>query len=135
MFYASKSAVEFPRRSGLGVGANKTQAVILRISLQEVMEQVLSVLYGASGIAASALYIPQIIRYHRDPNARQSISLLSWGGWIGIAFVTILYALYVVKSPLFAMVASLNVVAQITVLFYGLSARWGDNQLATAAET
>lgn len=87
------------------------------------MEQLLSVLYGASGIAASALYVPQILKYHRDRDARLSISLLSWGGWIAIAAVTILYALYVVKNPLFAMVAGLNVIAQLTVLFYGLSAR------------
>lgn len=87
------------------------------------MEQVLSVLYGISGIAASALYVPQILKYHRDPEARLSISLLSWGGWIAIAVVTILYALYVVKSPLFAMVAGLNVIAQLTVLFYGVNAR------------
>lgn len=88
------------------------------------MEQVLSVLYGLSGIAASALYVPQILKYHRDREARLSISLLSWGGWIAIAIVTILYALYVVKSPLFAMVAGLNVIAQLTVLFYGVNARF-----------
>lgn len=87
------------------------------------MEQILSVLYGASGIAASALYVPQILKYHRDREARMSISLLSWGGWIAIAAVTILYALYVVKSYLFAAVAGLNVIAQLTVLFYGVNAR------------
>lgn len=92
---------------------------------QEVMEQLLSVLYGASGIAASALYLPQILKYHRDHDARRSISLLSWGGWIAIACVTILYALYVVKSQLIAMVAGLNVLAQLTVLSYGVNARFG----------
>lgn len=88
------------------------------------MEQILSVLYGVSGIAASALYVPQILKYHRDPESRMSISLLSWGGWIAIAIVTILYALYVVKSPLFAAVATLNVIAQLTVLVYGINARF-----------
>jgi hypothetical protein len=87
------------------------------------MEQILSVLYGISGVAASALYIPQIIKYHRDQDARMSISLFSWSGWIAIALVTILYAVYVVKSYLFAVVAALNVGAQITVLLYGLNAR------------
>lgn len=87
------------------------------------MEQVISILYGASGIAASALYLPQILRYHRDPGARRSISLLAWGGWILIAMVTILYALIVVHSPLFAGVAALNVLAQSVVVFYGISAR------------
>jgi hypothetical protein len=90
---------------------------------QEAMEQVLSVLYGGCGIAASALYVPQILKYHRDRDARMSISILAWGGWIAIAAVTILYALYVVKNYLFAGVASLNVIAQVTVLFYGISAR------------
>ena len=87
------------------------------------MEQLLSVLYGVSGIAASALYIPQIIRYHRNPASRASISLLSWGGWIVIAGITIAYALCVVDSVLIAGVAGLNVLAQITVLAYGFTAR------------
>lgn len=87
------------------------------------MEQVLSVLYGVSGVAASALYLPQIVRYHHDVDARRSISLISWGGWILIAAVTILYALFVVKSYLFAMVAGLNVLAQLAVLSYGITAR------------
>ena len=52
------------------------------------MEQVLSVLYGGCGIAASALYVPQILKYHRDREARLSISILSWSGWIAIAAVT-----------------------------------------------
>jgi hypothetical protein len=87
------------------------------------MEQVLSVLYGVSGLAATALYIPQILRYHRDPLTRRSISLLTWGGWIAVTMVTILYAMYVVRSPLFALVAGINAIAQLTVLVYGVSAR------------
>jgi hypothetical protein len=87
------------------------------------MEQILSILYGASGVAASALYVPQILKYHRDHHARRSISLLAWGGWAAIAAVTVLYALYVVKSDLIAMVAGLNAVAQLTVLVYGAHAR------------
>lgn len=88
------------------------------------MEQLLSFLYGASGIAASALYIPQIMKYHRDRASRESISLLAWGGWIVIAAITIAYALCVVKSILIAAVAGLNVMAQVTVLAYGISARF-----------
>lgn len=89
------------------------------------MEQILSVLYGVSGIAASALYLPQILKYHRDHEARRSISLLAWGGWIVIAAVTIAYALVVVKSYLIVAVAGLNILAQMTVLAYGVSARLG----------
>jgi hypothetical protein len=98
------------------------------------MEQLLSVLYGASGILASALYIPQILKYHRDHQARRSISLLSWSGWIAIAMVTILYALLVVKNTLFAGVVALNVVAQVTVLSYGLRARFTRRQLLDTAQ-
>lgn len=98
------------------------------------MEQLLSVLYGVSGIAASALYVPQILKYHRDHEARRSISLLSWGGWIAIAIVTILYALYVVKNDLFAAVAGLNVIAQLTVLVYGVNARLGRQPAAVAGD-
>lgn len=97
------------------------------------MEQILSVLYGASGVIASALYLPQILKYHRDPEARRSISLLSWGGWIAIACVTILYALYVVKNHLIVMVAGLNVLAQLTVLTYGLSARFDTRRASPSA--
>lgn len=87
------------------------------------MEQILSVLYGASGIAASALYVPQILKYHRDREARMSISLLSWGGWIVLAAITVAYALCVVNSRLIAAVAALNIVAQAAVLGYGMHAR------------
>lgn len=87
------------------------------------MEQLLSVLYGVSGIAASALYVPQILKYHRDQDACKSISLFSWGGWIAVTAVTIIYALFVIKSYLVATVAATSVVAQSTVLFYGINAR------------
>jgi len=87
------------------------------------MEQILSVLYGASGVTAAALYVPQILKYRRDRAARQSISLLAWGGWIVIAAVSVLYALCVVRSALFALVAGLNALAQLTVLFYGVRER------------
>ena len=87
------------------------------------MENLLSLLYGVSGLASSALYIPQILTYRRDPHARRSISLLSWGGWILIACVTLLYALFVVKNWLFASVVSLNILAQSSVLAYGVRGR------------
>jgi uncharacterized protein with PQ loop repeat len=87
------------------------------------MEQILSVLYGVSGIAASALYVPQILKYHRDQDACKSISLFSWAGWIAVTAVTIVYALFVIKSYLVATVAATSVVAQATVLFYGINAR------------
>jgi hypothetical protein len=101
---------------------------------KKFMEQILSILYAVSGVAASALYVPQIIKYHCDRESRRSISLVSWGGWIAVASVTILYALYVVKSWLFAAVAGLNVAAQVTVLFYGLKARL-NRQAAVALAT
>jgi hypothetical protein len=61
-----------------------------------------------------------------------SISLLSWGGWIAIACVTLMYALFVVKSKLFAGVVSLNIVAQSSVLAYGLRARAEKSRLPAA---
>ena len=95
------------------------------------MEHLLSVLYGISGITASALYIPQILKYRRDREACRSISLLSWGGWIAIACVTLMYALFVVKSRLFASVVSLNIMAQSSVLAYGVRARLEDRRCAS----
>lgn len=88
------------------------------------MEQVLSVLYGTSGIAATALYLPQILKYHRDRRARMSISLVAWSGWIAIAAIGVLYALLVARNPLIAAVAGMNIVAQLTVLSYGIAARF-----------
>lgn len=87
------------------------------------MEKLLTLLYGVSGVAAAALYLPQIRAYHRDCAARASISLLSWGGWLAVACVTILYATCVIRNPLIAGLAALNVLAQSTVLFYGIRAR------------
>lgn len=96
------------------------------------MEHLLSLLYGISGVTSSALYLPQILKYRSDPDARRSISLLSWGGWIAIACVTLMYALFVVKSKLFAGVVSLNIVAQSSVLAYGLRARAEKNKSPAA---
>jgi hypothetical protein len=87
------------------------------------MEKLLTVLYGLSGLSAAALYLPQIRTYHRDPTARASISLLTWGGWIVIALITILYATYVIDNMLIAAIAFLNLIAQVAVLAYGLNAR------------
>jgi len=87
------------------------------------MEHLLSILYGISGVSASALYVPQIIKYRREREACMSISILTWSGWVIITSITVLYALCVVKSYLFASVAALNVVAQLAVLGYGLRAR------------
>ncbi len=87
------------------------------------MEQIVSALYGISSIAATALYIPQILKYRRDPAACKSVSLVCWSGWAGLAIITVLYALYVVRNPLFAMVAVLNCGAQLTVIFYAVKAR------------
>ena len=96
------------------------------------MEHLLSLLYGISGVTSSALYLPQILKYKSDPEARRSISLLSWGGWIAIACVTLMYALFVVKSKLFAGVVSLNIVAQSSVLAYGVRARAEKSRLPAA---
>jgi hypothetical protein len=100
-----------------------TQARKKRRLAKGVMEHLLSILYGVSGFAAAALYVPQILKYRRDHDACKSISLLSWGGWIAVTAVTIVYALIVIKSYLVAMVAASSIVAQSTVLFYGINAR------------
>ena len=97
-----------------------------------MMENVLSLLYGLSGLASAALYLPQIMKYRRDPEARRSISLLSWGGWIVIACITLLYALFVVRNRLFAGVVSLNILAQCSVLTYGVRARIEERRLTAS---
>lgn len=89
------------------------------------MEQILSMLYGISGVAALGCYLPQLMRYHRDPQARASISISSWGGWIAVTLVTLLYAVFVQKSGLFAGVTAMNAAAQGVVLAYGIRGRLG----------
>ncbi|MGE5622885.1 MAG: hypothetical protein ACM3WS_07010 [Bacillota bacterium] len=92
------------------------------------MEQILSVLYGLSGVAASALYLPQIAKFHRDQEACRSISLASWGGWTVIALIAVLYAVFVAGNYLIAAVAGSNAIAQAVVLFYGINARLAKNR-------
>jgi hypothetical protein len=89
------------------------------------MEQVLSMLYGISGVAALGCYLPQLLRYHRDPQARRSISVASWSGWIAVTLITLLYAVFVEKSRLFAGVTAMNAAAQCVVLAYGIRGRTG----------
>ncbi len=97
------------------------------------MEQVLSMLYGISGVAALGCYLPQLLRYHRDPHARKSISVVSWSGWIAATLVTLLYAVFVEKSSLFASVTALNAAAQSMVLAYGVKGRCSGNASASAS--
>jgi uncharacterized sodium:solute symporter family permease YidK len=95
-----------------------------------IVEKILSVLYGASGVAASLLYVPQVLRYRRDRQSCLSISLLSWSGWIVIGVITVLYATFVARNALFASVAGLNVAAQSAVLAYGIHARLASRHAA-----
>jgi hypothetical protein len=87
------------------------------------MDQLLTLIYGATGVAAAALYLPQIRTYHRNRATRCSISLVTWGGWIAIACVTILYGVFVIDNMLIAAIAGLNALAQLVVLGYGIAAR------------
>lgn len=80
-------------------------------------------LYGISGVAALGCYLPQLLRYHRDPQACHSISVASWSGWIAVTLVTLLYAIFVEKSRLFAGVTAMNAAAQCAVLAYGIRGR------------
>lgn len=100
------------------------------------MEQLLSVLYGVSGFMAALLYIPQILKYHRERDARSAISLFSWSGWLIVTLVTVLYASYVIKSGLFAAISLTNASAQVIVLFYGIKSRIGEkkNQTESTSE-
>lgn len=90
-------------------------------------------LYGISGVAALGCYLPQLMRYHRDPQARGSISVAAWSGWISVTLVTLMYAVVVEKSGLFAGVTAMNAAAQCAVLAYGIKGYGGRGAASPAA--
>lgn len=77
---------------------------------------VLSTLYAASGIAACGCYGPQILRLWRNAEARRAMSLASWGGWLCLSLVAVLYATVVVGQGEMQMVTGLNALCQAVVV-------------------
>lgn len=81
-----------------------------------MMNAVLTALYGAGGLVATALYLPTIAKLVRDAECWKGQSLVSWSGWIMVATVSLLYAVLVNGDPVFMFATSLNFAAQTVVL-------------------
>lgn len=79
--------------------------------------------YLAGGVGIALSYWPQLSLYWREPGARRSIAVPSWAAWSFGALVTSCYAALVVHDLPFTFISSLNTVASVLVMMFGLSAR------------
>ncbi|MBC7905533.1 MAG: hypothetical protein H7Y60_02140 [Rhodospirillaceae bacterium] len=84
-------------------------------------------LYAMSGIAACACYGPQLLRLMRSADARRSMSLLSWGGWLALGAIALLYAA-VLGSPEMVLVNGLNWACQAVVVVLTVAQRLADRK-------
>lgn len=88
--------------------------------------ELLSDLYALCGIAACACYVPQIRRLMADATARRAMSLATWGGWLAVGLVTMLYAAIIVGTREMVMVTALNWLCQAMVFGLALGQRVRD---------
>lgn len=88
----------------------------------------LSLLYAASGVAGCACYGPQLLRLVRSETARRGMSLASWGGWLCLGAVALLYATVVVGQTAMILVCCLNTLCQAAVVFLVLMQRRQDKR-------
>lgn len=77
------------------------------------MDALLTTLYGFGGIAASAFYVPTMLKLMRHPECWRGQSLVSWSGWIAIAFVTLAYAVRINGDPWFELVSAVSLSMEI----------------------
>jgi hypothetical protein len=92
------------------------------------LSELLSGLYALSGIAACACYVPQIRRLMADAAARRAMSLATWGGWLVVGMVTVLYAGLVVGAREMVAVAGLNWLCQAVVFGLAVAQRVADRR-------
>lgn len=89
---------------------------------------IISVLYGFAGIAACAFYLPQLRRLVREPAARRAMSLATWGGWLAVGLVGLVYAVVVVGNAEMVAVAASNWLCQAAVFGLALAQRVADRK-------
>lgn len=73
-------------------------------------------LYTINGIAAILLYVPQICSAWKNRSAMHSVSLITFGGWSVGSAVTVLYAWFFIKDPVFT-AASFGGMVGATAMF------------------
>lgn len=62
---------------------------------------VLTSAYGVAGAVGIAAYLPQAYALMRDKSGSKNIPLLTWGLWGAQTVIYVLYALFVVREPMF----------------------------------
>lgn len=88
----------------------------------------LSGLYAVAGIAACACYLPQLRRLLCEPEARRAMSLATWGGWLAVGVVSLVYAIVVVGNVEMIAVAAVNWLCQAAVFALALAQRMADRR-------
>lgn len=83
----------------------------------------LSSLYALCGITACVCYVPQVRRLMAEAAARRAMSLATWGGWLAVGVVTVLYAALVIGAREMVAVAAVNWLCQAMVFGLALSQR------------
>ncbi|MGE5477728.1 MAG: hypothetical protein ACM3Q1_13800 [Bacteroidales bacterium] len=76
----------------------------------------LSLLYAVSGVAGCACYGPQLARLARSAEARRGMALASWGGWLCLSLIAVLYAAVVVGQGAMVAVCGANALCQALVV-------------------
>lgn len=94
----------------------------------------LASLYAMSGIAAGLCYGPQLLRLMRSDQARRAMSLVSWGSWLGLGAIGLLYAV-MAGPPEMVLVNGLNTGCQALVVALALGQRLADRRTAKRAGT
>lgn len=77
---------------------------------------IITCLYGATGAAMLAAYVPQILSAARSANGARDVSLVTWAAWAFAALVSAVYACVVVHDIGFALMACGNVIGCTSVL-------------------
>lgn len=88
----------------------------------------LASLYAVSGMASCACYGPQLLRLIRSAEARRSMSLISWGGWLVFSGIALLYAL-VLGTPEMVLVSGLGTLCQSVVVALALGQKIHDRRM------
>lgn len=91
----------------------------------------LSILYAASGVAGCGCYLPQILRLAHSAEARRSMALASWLGWLCLGVVALLYASVVARQGAMVLVCGLNTLCQAAVVALVVAQRRQDKRADT----
>ena len=87
----------------------------------------LASLYAVSGILGCACYLPQILRLTRSAEARRAMSLATWGGWLALGAITLVYAIDLGQAEM-VLVNALNSACQAVVVALMLLQRLADRK-------